>query len=169
MNFPFLLFFAFFPGLQGVNLDHIPDTTKTINIEQTSQECAEFIAHYEGFSATPYMDASGRGCVVGFGQYSECDGPSVSRESSLRKVQGICTKFIGRIQERHGNLSQNQLVALASFAYNTPVNKPVFTSDKFKEAVAKRDRNGMSAIMMQYAPFRGNAIRRQDELELFFK
>lgn len=169
MNFSLLFLLAIFPLFQGVDLDHLPEAKKKVNIEEASQECASFIAKYEGFSATPYMDASGRGCVVGFGQYSECDGPSVGYDASLRKVVTICNGLIEKIQKRHGNLTQNQLVALSSFAYNTPVNKPVFTSEAFKEAVENRDRKAMSEIMLRYAPFRGNVIRRNDELEIFFR
>ncbi|MEI7510622.1 MAG: hypothetical protein WCJ84_00510 [Candidatus Peregrinibacteria bacterium] len=141
---------------------------------KVESQCAQFIAGFEGFRSKPYPDPSGRGCVVGFGQYSTCNGPAVTREKSMKHLQKTCKTLISKIEKRFNDeqlsikLNNEQLVALASFAYNTPKNNPVFLDYDFYHAVQWGDRDGMYEVMIDYAPLRGNVIRRNKELELFF-
>lgn len=85
-----------------------------------------FIADREGFRAEPYQD-SGRGVwTIGYGFTYSADGspvgphtPPVTREDAYARLQGMVARVVASVQQMVAvRVTDNQLAALASFAFN---------------------------------------------------
>lgn len=125
----------------------------------------EFIAKHEGFRSCSYPD--GGGWSVGYGSLGR-QGYCISEPKARSILNAEIERLRIKIEERYPNLSEEQQTALISFAFNTPVTQPLFHRSDLNDAIQNRDKNKMTEIFLQYAPFRGNVIRRNEEIELFF-
>ncbi len=91
----------------------------------------ELVKHFEGFSAKPYLCPAGV-ATIGYGNTFYADGRAVQlTDSPITKTQaealllhvlnGLAVKITARLP--HVKLTQGQLNALASFAYNMGLGK----------------------------------------------
>lgn len=93
-----------------------------------SPECVALVCHFEGFSAAPYLCHAGVP-TIGYGSTHYPDGrpvrlddPPVSREQAAQIMAADLVAFAEAVEGAAGvALSQHQLDALVSFAYNVGV------------------------------------------------
>lgn len=93
-----------------------------------SPECIALVCYFEGFSAAPYLCPAGVP-TIGYGSTHYEDGrpvllddPPVSRERAAQIMATDLGAFANAVEAAAGAaLSQHQLDALTSFAYNVGV------------------------------------------------
>jgi len=171
----------------------IADTRKRIarlrhpqrKISGLSKNGAEFIASFEGFSATPYDNdggANGGNCTIGYGTLIHT-GPCVKRdftewghishERALRMLQDEANNAWRVIEEFvKVPLNQHQADALISFAYNVGVG--AFMSSTLLRKI--NEKAGEKAIRYEFGrwvragagPVPGLVRRREAEADLYF-
>lgn len=126
---------------------------------------ARFIAQYESFVSCPYKDSGG--WSVGYGQLAKSKR-CISQKEAMNTLEKSSSRITKKVEKKFSFLTENQKTALVSFAYNTPNTHPLFSRNDLEEAIKNKDKNKMTAIFLEYAPYRGNEIRRKAEIDLFF-
>jgi len=99
-----------------------------------------FIAEYEGFSATPYLDISGY-WTIGYGARFLADGsqviqdtPPTTRDEALYAIRDkLVATYLPPVLKLGVALTDHQAAALASFCYN--VGPAAFRGSNVAEAV----------------------------------
>lgn len=146
-----------------------------------SRRGAEFIAEFEGFSATPYNDPAGHatigyGTLLHMGNVTSTDRKewgSITHDRAIRLLQNEADNAWRVIEDLVDvRLTQNQADALISFAYNCGVGA-LMSSSLLKQINAKAGEKAIRYEFSRWVKADGKTLpglvrRREAEADLYF-
>lgn len=143
---------------------------------QPSDKCTQFVAAHEGLSLKAYPDPGTGGApwTIGYGHTAGVHpGDTCTPEQAMDWLKGELVSFSGQVQNCVTMpLSQNQLDALTSFAYNVGLGN--FQKSTLLRKVNSGDYQGAAQEFGRWNKAAGHVLpgltkRREDEANLFME